>query len=460
MLTPIVDAEFDQAINSALAQIQEWIKALPERIAASSPPLAYLKHLEGNGLLRVRIEPAVTEGEPEWFEFSLRQRRLVYSDKFRAGWLKMANEGKVRPLWRTVLSASGPNEERRIDTRISMLELALRHFLVHEIFHDEQQLTSEQHDDIRGFPGILSIVDYHADAYAVCALTLLDAEFDPDFSYPKWRDLYGRWTRAALWHLYAFVTMGRVDERSTNGWPLDAFNRHFIWHYQHHRARRFLEDAHYEEFQILFQPLPALRAMQALQWKQRNRPPLSRKWPTVEAQARAQAERKAATVSRSRAVAKSKGKAEPLRYSLEPTYSTHDWPAVLLIAPNYWGVPSIKRYSAPLSESKSLFEGIFEGDTELTGEFFGRLFHTYRDLIGEGWSPPTRPDPDPPGLSGPHDLDLSDCPKLLRLAELEARESSWRRFLPVRALAVGPAQQGLAAQSVFLGMEAGGSLPL
>jgi hypothetical protein len=421
---------FDRTFSNVLSEIKSRISAVSLETAAFSPQLAYLKHLSAIGLDTLTYEPDC-KNETSTFEFSFQQKRIVISDEFRNGWMKMTLGTRLK--------------EAKQQDKGGVLRDSLENFILHELFHRDQQLTSEQHGDYRSAPNIGRIIDYHADASAVLASVLLHSESNSAFEYAHWSALYLRFVRSLLAHICAFVQMGRAEESGDRSisrgddldWKLNVFNRHLVWHFQYHKLRAFRLSAHVDQVQLLFEPGLSLRYMHDIDWNG-GRPPINRTWPEQERKAMisARMRRSGATTTQSWHEAASK-----TDYCLSDRANL-DRNHLILAAPNFWGIPKIYRFSPAAASAgayEQLFEGIVESDTEKTKPFFAAAFDDpdWRQLTGHSWLPPGGSPPpvggDAPAKGQDNVLLDENAPKLYQLAARCAKDFGDRRFIPARA---------------------------
>lgn len=412
-------ATFDTYFSKVLSEIKSRISAVSFETAAFSPQLAYLKHLDLFGLKELTYLPDVKPGN---FEFSFQQKRITISDQFREGWMRMVRHA----------NATG---------KYDILQDSLENFILHELFHRDQQLTSEQHADYRSAPNVGRIIDYHADASAILASILLHSESDGTFEYAQWRHLYLRFIRSIIFHISAFVQMDRAGESgvrsislSNSDWRLNVFNRHLCWHYQYHRLGAFRLSAHVDQVQLLIEPGMSLRFMHDIDWNG-NRPPINRTWPENEKRAIISARMRALESTDTQLL--HKGETD---YGLAARANL-DRDHLILAAPNFWGIFKIYRFSPSATSSlayEQLFEGVIGCDPEKTKPFFTAAFDDpdWRQLTGHSWLPPRGPNsprggpkPDDPGS-----IRLDDsAPRLYKLAALHAQDFGDRRYIPARA---------------------------
>lgn len=368
--------DFDKLLQASLKHICLTVQNLDSDTTIYIGQMAYLKSLSASGVLqRLRYfpdrEPEVLPDDKGDFYVSLDRGELRVSSKFKEAWISMQLHLKL------------DNFE---------CDCAIEHFLLHEIFHYGQNLTGERHREIRRAQRALNCVDYHADASAALSLVFLNAEGGIHFDYLKdWRSVYASAARAACAHLYAFFLAGKEEM------TFSTFVRHFTWHLHYHRAMEYRQDAYYDELQLMFEPGISIRGMQVSDYTNRKPPSVTRQWVGNEA------------------------------------YDLAHVPHLFLVAPNFWGVPSVCRFLADSSAYKALIDGIFDGDLSKSAHFFHSLFQEYKMLVGKSDSLP--PPGGPPLYGWPKSrikIDDPLAPKIMRFASLHANDVG-RRFLPAVA---------------------------
>lgn len=311
---------FDQVVRDRLGWIAEKVGALRDDVSSSQG--RYLRHVNRHGAVTRIVYSATAEperfgSETAAFYFSVDNGELRISSQMKRAWLKMQE----------LLKLSAQAFADSVDN-----------FVLHELFHLGQQLTTERHGDIRNAQSVLRVVDYHADANAVLAMGELHGM--KDLSSPESRREFARLFLAVLHQMYVFDVPQPRDAMLPS-----RFIRHFTWHYHYHRMLRFQGPDPFGAQPLLVEPAFNFRGLIAGKAIPRN-------WPEV-----------------------------------EDANAAKDKPHLWIAVPNRFGVPCVHRFLSTDAKNFSLlFDGIFNCDHSSTSRFIGELLNDIGELIGRAGS--------------------------------------------------------------------------
>lgn len=315
-------SRFDEAFRDRLAWLVTTIRSLGEDQAAT-PSVQYLRHLDSKGSLRRLVyeatsEPRVLSGDSGSFYFSLDDGMICFSAKFKTAWLAMVDE---------------------LQLPVEGLCDSIDNFILHELFHVGQHLTTERHGDIRYAQSVLRVLDYHADANAAMAAMKL-YEKDAGATSQEWRTRYSRVLSSVLRQIYVFDYAAKPEKL-----PPSRLIRHLTWHYHFHRLSRYIGSRPFVNQPLFIEPAFSLRGSSVAG----NDGGFPRNWP-----------------------------------SCEPAEVARDKPHLWMAVPNQFGIPTVYRFlSTKPQHYQALFDGIFACDAASTAPFFGELFNQYGQLIND-----------------------------------------------------------------------------
>lgn len=328
--------EFDRSVADVLKNLHYYISSWSKPDIKTVPQISYLKSIQGKlNRLQYRLGYQVPKikGDADNFAFDWDDDTFRFSPIFKQSWIDLFQYHKLN---------SGDREA------------ALTIFVLHEIFHLQQDLTTAKHGDIRNAQSVLRAVDYYADANAVLAyshLTMRNAK-RPDLRL----QMIERGIRSALLAIEVFNHPLEKKRLITA-----RFTRYFTWHMQYHRSRKFKIRDDPTWLQLLFEPTVDLHGITGRGSVKRR---ITRKGPILVTQKEVLSKRRIP--------------------KLEPGL-----PFLWLVMPNERAIPQIHRYYPDKPEiTKLLFEGIFSGDLEKSKPFFDGLFLEYPFLVGGGVADP------------------------------------------------------------------------
>ena len=316
-----------EAVDQFDALVSGRIKDLKDRVRQSSSQTSQVLYLKKRlpSILRYAAKEAVPKlkGDSGQFYLDLQRATLYFSVKFKEKWVSMFSGLKLTPQQQCV---------------------AIDIFVLHELFHVDQYLTSPRHADSRDAQAVLRTVDYHADANAAVAhfeLGWLREQFEQI-------ECAGLQVSRPGLTLLSMEIQGILRAMEVFEYPMvrkkifpARFLRYFTWHYQYHRISRFQNPQDITALQLHFEPTITI-----------------------------------ARLTGNHAVSKKVGKSWPNKATT--ITSNFLW----IASPNRWAVPAVYRFN-PLGQEKisGLFQGIFECDLSLSNPFFEELFDANRALI-------------------------------------------------------------------------------
>ena len=157
--------ELHHRFRSQFDLIKSWITELPREILETSFP--HPADLKDQDIMLATI----VEGEPEseWYDFPLGKRRWKISTKLLQNYIRHSANMDIDGIQQT-----------------TMIHL----FILHEIYHLHQDLTSERYSDIDEAPITLQLTDYRADACSILACYQLYTYFN------QWQGIH--WQSSSL----------------------------------------------------------------------------------------------------------------------------------------------------------------------------------------------------------------------------------------------------------------------
>ena len=211
--------------------IKSWIVELPREILETSFP--HPADLKDQDILHA----AIVEGEPDsdWYDFPLGKRKYKLTNRLLQSYIRH--------------SANMDIDEMQ---QITMIRL----FILHEIYHLHQDLTSERYKDIDDAPISFQLTDYRADAYSILACYQLYTYFN------QWQGIHWQTTSLgdASWCLkLSYIIQSALRSMEIFNTQLDGYNhlsmnyhrftRYATWHFQAARAANFIaEDTDIDDF--------------------------------------------------------------------------------------------------------------------------------------------------------------------------------------------------------------------
>ena len=223
--------ELHHRFKTQFDQVKTWINGVPREILETSFP--HPADLKDQDILHATI----TEGEPEseWYDFPIGRRRYKISCKLLQSYI--------------MHSANMDIDERQQTTMIHL-------FLLHEIYHLHQDLTSERYQDIGEAPISLQLTDYRADAYSILACYQFYTYFN------QWQAIHWQsnslgdasWCMKLSYLIQSALRSMEIFDSRRDGYDhLDMkchrFARYATWHFQAARAANFLaEDTDIDDF--------------------------------------------------------------------------------------------------------------------------------------------------------------------------------------------------------------------
>ncbi len=342
--------QFDALVKNRLETIIDFSRNLTDKQSREFPQLLYLQHLYKSNILNIEYDsttsPKTLAGDSGRFaveRVSGGKRLLKFSKSFRGQWLDM---------------------QEFLNLSDDSVSDALDNFLLHELFHIKQNLTTARHGDIRQAPAVLRAADYHADANAAISAFLMYS-FDDSFNEDKWPNIYSRAVKAVLWQMYVFNFPAIRGDAILPS----RLIRYVTWHYQYHRVRLYNPNANYRDVQLMFEPAISLRNIRGTQ-------KITRNWAKDEC-----------------------------------PESASNSPQLWLTAPNDFGVACIFRHSAKDERHYDhLFLGVFDCNTNDSRHFFEDFFEENEELIGFGFSADDNGGNPPPDGGGPNDSNGGNPP--------------------------------------------------
>jgi hypothetical protein len=320
-------AIFDEAFSARLGWLVLNISKVSEtEISHSSPQIKYLSFLKKGGHLAALNyvpdeQPNRLPGDSGSFYFSLDRGQIKFGVEFKRAWLSMSDALQL-------------TDDEFFDS--------IDNFILHELFHVGQNLTTARHSDISDAAAILRVVDYHADANAVISAMILNAETTP-IEPQYWKTLYPRIVKAVLRQMFVFDFAADLKRIS-----VPRFMRIFTWHYQFHRVRAFRGADPFNKYHLSVEPAFSFRNFDAAH----RVGDIPMTWPTE-----------------------------------EPSDFAKDKPHVWMAVPNDFGIPMIHRFlSTKRANYAALFEGVFECNTDKSEHFLDEMFNAIPDLIGRAES--------------------------------------------------------------------------
>jgi hypothetical protein len=248
----MTDKEVREMFNLSLREVQGWIRDIGrERLEHYFPHPSDLAYAD-------ILDATIAMGEPDppriWYDFPMRRREWKLSSLFLAN-------------FKWLISNRNIDKERRA----TMIHL----FVLHEIYHSHQGLTSERYRDIDNATVSLQRIDYLADAYSILACyqfyTYFDKwdvrigdqeESDSKPGQERWRDKLEYLIHSALRSMEVF------EPKQESPFQLDVarFTRYLTWHFQAARAHHFTQnDTNIDDFLLTEWPVLELRGLQVAQ---------------------------------------------------------------------------------------------------------------------------------------------------------------------------------------------------
>jgi hypothetical protein len=218
--------------------IKSWINDVPREILETSFP--HPADLKDQDILHATI----IEGEPEseWYDFPLGKRRYKISSKLLHCYIRHSANMDIDEMQQT-----------------TMIHL----FILHEIYHLHQDLTSERYGDIDEAPISLQLTDYRADAYSILACYQFYTYFN------QWQAIHWQttclgdasWCTKLSYLIQSALRSMEIFDTQRDGYDhLDMkyhrFTRYATWHFQAARAANFpAEDTDIDDFLLAEWPV-------------------------------------------------------------------------------------------------------------------------------------------------------------------------------------------------------------
>lgn len=314
--------QIDNLVSARILDLNDRI----HKSSSQTSQVRFLKHRVAHGL-RYDSTSAVPAGDGDSGNYYLDPQHLIlyFSQKFKGMWLSIFEGLKLEHRQRCV---------------------AIDIFVLHELFHIDQNLTSPRHGDIRDAPAVLRTLDYHADANSAIAHLELGWLRD-ELRKLEFLNLHPN--RAGL-AIMAMEIEGVLHAMEVFNYPMEEngllparFLRYFTWHYQYHRVQRFQDPTDLTALNLLVEPAISIKRLTG---RSAVRKLVTMSWPLT----------------------------------LPKSIGCFLW----ITSPNRWTIPALWRYYPTKPEKISqLFRGIFQCNLSASKPFFEEVFDGNRALISD-----------------------------------------------------------------------------
>jgi hypothetical protein len=223
--------ELHQGFKIQFDLIKSWINDVPREILETSFP--HPADPKDQDVLRASI----VEGEPDsdWYDFPIGKRRYKISNDLLQGYIRHCANMDIGEMQRT-----------------TMIHL----FILHEVYHLHQDLTSERYKDIDEAPISLQLTDYRADAYSILACYQFYTYFD-HWQTIHWQSISlgdASWCLKLSYLIQSALRSLEIFDTQPAGYnhfemKYHRFTRYATWHFQAARAANFwAEDTDIDDF--------------------------------------------------------------------------------------------------------------------------------------------------------------------------------------------------------------------
>jgi hypothetical protein len=234
----MTDQEIRNMFNQELVQLQKWIRDMPiDKFRNHFPHSGDLAYKNISDAYFSKYEPEVKKS----YDFPLNRSEWRLAKEFLRGFANLVISRQLDP-----------------ERRATVIHL----FILHEIYHSHQGLSSEDYQDVNYAVTSIQRIDYMADVYSIMACYNFytffgqwDCRIEKDeravgkSKSQGWKDKLEYLIHSVLRQMEIFEPEFKPQQGCLMQLELPRFTRYFTWQFQADRARCFsIDDTIIDDF--------------------------------------------------------------------------------------------------------------------------------------------------------------------------------------------------------------------